>query len=180
MKVARKILRVVSPWYMQVAISIETLMDLRTRSIEEVTGRLQAMEDRYGQPGIDAGSSAQLLLTESKWTARPKQSDPGEGSSGGVNGGSPNGKGNRQRDKNNRHRSTGHDNTASDESVDKSKLKCYNCGIAGHFSTECRTMRRDRREEGNLTHGPDDAEPALLMAHAIENVTTKFGNIVAP
>ncbi|MGI4673497.1 hypothetical protein ACR2XN_28940, partial [Klebsiella pneumoniae] len=30
--------------------------------------------------------------------------------------------------------------------VDKSKLNCYNCGIAGHLSTECRKPKVEKKE----------------------------------
>ena len=44
-KVVEKFLRVVPKKYSQVAISIETLLDLDTLSIEELTGRLRIAED---------------------------------------------------------------------------------------------------------------------------------------
>ena len=42
----RKFLRVVPPRYSQIALSIETLVDLDTLSIEDLTGRLKAAEER--------------------------------------------------------------------------------------------------------------------------------------
>ena len=37
--------------------------------------------------------------------------------------------------------------------VDRSKFKCYNCGIAGHFSNECRKPKIGKR--GNASDGID-------------------------
>ena len=37
--------------------------------------------------------------------------------------------------------------------VDMSKFKCYNCGIAGHFSNECRKPKSEKR--GNASDDID-------------------------
>ena len=46
---------------------------------------------------------------------------------------------------------------------DKSKIKCYNCNIFGHYAAECYKYRRDKeqKQEVNLAQVEDD-EPALL------------------
>jgi hypothetical protein len=49
------------------ACSIETLLDLKVLSIDELSGRLAASEGR-GEPETDA--SGQLVLTEDEWLAR--------------------------------------------------------------------------------------------------------------
>lgn len=45
---------------------------------------------------------------------------------------------------------------------DKSNIKCFNCNIYGHYASECRKPRRERKpkQEINLTH---DDEPTLLI-----------------
>ena len=45
------------------------------------------------------------------------------------------------------------DNQQNKSFVDRSKFKCYNCEIAGHFSNECRKLKTDKK--GNATDGID-------------------------
>jgi len=57
--------RLVPKKYLQLAISIETLLDLAPLSIEEVTGRLKAVDDRDEHAsGEEVTIGAQLYLTE--------------------------------------------------------------------------------------------------------------------
>jgi hypothetical protein len=66
-KVILKYLRIVPKKYKQMARSIESLLDLNTMSIEELTGRLKVCEeDDEDEPAGTAGGG-QLLLTEEKW-----------------------------------------------------------------------------------------------------------------
>jgi hypothetical protein len=67
----QKTLRVVPKRYAQMACSIETLLDLSTLSIEELSGRLSASEGR-GEPEQD--EAGRLLLTAEQWAARAQQS----------------------------------------------------------------------------------------------------------
>lgn len=112
-RVVKKFLRVVPPKYTQVAIAIETLLDLSTLSIDELTGRLRSAEERYGLEESDTKSGTQLLLTEEEWRARQRNREYGEESSGGD-----------------KLRSHGRGNSR-DRVLRKGK--CYNCGIFGHF-----------------------------------------------
>ena len=45
------------------------------------------------------------------------------------------------------------DNQQNKSFVDRSKFKCYNCGIAGHFSNECRKLKTEKK--GNASDGID-------------------------
>ena len=56
---------------MQIAFSIETLLDPATLTVEEVVGHLRAVEERLD---VDQGPpGGHLLLTEQQWEARKKQ-----------------------------------------------------------------------------------------------------------
>lgn len=71
--------------YTQIACAIETRLDLRTLTVEELVGRLRSAEERYA---VDTKShGGHLLLTEQEWDARKKQREQGQGyGSGGGSG----------------------------------------------------------------------------------------------
>jgi hypothetical protein len=51
-KIITKYLRVARSWYCQLVVSIETLLDIESLSVEEVMARLKAVED----DGVVAGN----------------------------------------------------------------------------------------------------------------------------
>jgi len=63
-----KYLHVVPPKYTQIALSIETMLDMSTLTIGDLTGRLRTVDDRIGATATLVG--VKLLLTEEEWTAR--------------------------------------------------------------------------------------------------------------
>ncbi|XP_073362516.1 uncharacterized protein [Aegilops tauschii subsp. strangulata] len=73
-RAVEKFLRVVLPRYAQVALSIEMLLDLSELTVEELTGRLKAAEERYGLDGVAQGGSS-LMFTHEEWMARQQKID---------------------------------------------------------------------------------------------------------
>ena len=67
-----KYLCVVPSRFAQIALSTETLLDMSTLSIEDVTGRLKAVEDCAEAP-TRTTAGGQLLLTEEQWAARVRE-----------------------------------------------------------------------------------------------------------
>jgi hypothetical protein len=65
-KVVEKYLRVARPMFSQLVLSIETLLDISTLSLEEITERLKAAED-YQPPPSSQNTDGKLYLTEEEW-----------------------------------------------------------------------------------------------------------------
>jgi hypothetical protein len=82
----KKMLHVVPEKLEQVAISMETLLNLDSLSIEEVVGHLRAIEQRK-KPTPARVTGGRLLLTEEEWMARMKTKDGFRSSSGTHHGG---------------------------------------------------------------------------------------------
>jgi hypothetical protein len=80
----KKYLRIVPDKYEQVAVSIETMLDLANISIEDVSGRLTAAEDHFARRAAARSgrvtASGELLYTHAEWTAHTNPQG-GEGSS---------------------------------------------------------------------------------------------------
>jgi hypothetical protein len=109
------------------ARSIESLLDLKTMSIEELTGRLKVCEDAFleDEPA-GARGGRQLYLTEEQWHACMKGQEGG-GSSGGGGGKNRRNKGRDMRDK-------GH--TGNNGSGAARDDECRYCGKLGHWARE--------------------------------------------
>jgi hypothetical protein len=128
-KVAAKYLRVVPKRFVPVAVSIESVLDTTNMSIEEITGRLRAIEGRGDEEEADqpTGAGGKLLLTEEQWLARMKDKQPGEGSS--KSGAGNSGAKNRPRNQKKKKFSNG----SKDD-----RNTCHNCGKKGHWAKDCR------------------------------------------
>ena len=148
-KVVAKYLRVVPNKYAQIAVSIESLLDLSTLSIEDVTGRLRSVEGRCNADDAPATTAdGKLLLTEEQWQARFKEKQGSSNSSGKGNG---------------KNRSRGPRKKKGNGKVDRET--CLNCGKRGHWAKDCRSPRK---EQANLAHA-DDEESLLLSSVCLLN-----------
>jgi hypothetical protein len=68
-EVVKKLLLVVPDSLTQVAISIKTLLDINHLSLEEVTDRLDTVEQRWKKGSNVTDNRCRLLLTEEEWLA---------------------------------------------------------------------------------------------------------------
>ena len=106
-----KYLHSMSVKYIQIALSIETMLDLSTLTIEDVTGHLRAVDERMEQATATTDSS-KLLLTEEEWAARMKEKKSRKASSNRGGDGKRHGK------------------VSSDKKIDSNA--CRRCGKMGH------------------------------------------------
>ncbi|KAK1677159.1 hypothetical protein QYE76_038007 [Lolium multiflorum] len=161
-KADRKFLCVPPHKYRQMASSIESLLDLKQRSVEELCGRLLGVEEN---DALDSeGGSEQLLLTEEEWRSRQKQRathDAGGRSSGGEN-------------HQGRNRGKGRDDRrpARDAGGAKRDDVCRYCGNKSHWGRDCR--KKDHEEEAHLAKEDDDADPAMLLVPVVEQSCAFF------
>ncbi|XP_074328211.1 uncharacterized protein LOC141666112 [Apium graveolens] len=154
--VVKKVLRAVPTKFLQIGSKIEQFGNVEEMSIEETVGSLKAHEERL--KGQSEGNNSQLLLTEDERAKR-------EASEGKL-------LMTREEWSRGAHRGNGssfsNQKSLSKEGGctgrDKTKIKCYNCHVYGHYAAECRRPRHDKetRPEANMAQVDDD-EPALLL-----------------
>jgi hypothetical protein len=126
-QVVQKLLRVVPKHLSQVAIAIEVTQDLSKLTLEDVSGRLRAAEDRAMEddalppPRVDD----KLLLIEEQWKEKMCQrSNAGQGSSGGGE----------------QHRCPRKRGNSGKKGAQRDD-KCHNCGRTSHWARDCRQPR---------------------------------------
>lgn len=145
--VVKKLLRAVPTKFLQIVSTMEQFGDLETMSVEEAVGSLKAHEERLN--GQTDNSGGQLLLTEEEWSRKENED----------------GKLLLTKEEWQRRMNKRGTNVRSRAGMDKSRVKCFNCHLYGHFAVECRKPRRTKemRQEAQLSQTEDD-EPALILA----------------
>nr|XP_045084396.1 uncharacterized protein LOC123493968 [Aegilops tauschii subsp. strangulata] len=182
-KAVQKFLRVVPRRYRTMAMAIESLIDLKTMSIEELVGRLSACEDHYD---LDDGSQStgRLLLTHEEWLAREKLGGGGGSSTGGGGGGGKNKSPAKPKSQGGGKGALGNAGAGGScrSCGKKKKGKCHHCGIPGHWKKECRTWLRKQEQKGkpeqaNLAQADAEHDHGLYMAVV---TTIDTSHLVAP
>ncbi|WVZ57632.1 hypothetical protein U9M48_007993 [Paspalum notatum var. saurae] len=159
-KVIARYLRVAQPRYKQLVISIETLLDVSTLTVEEITGRLKAAEEDDDPPPPNAGGK--LYLTEEQWEARLKEkqsaSNSGDSSKSGNNrrrprGGASNGGGGK--------RTSAGSGSGSGFGRTMGRNRCRKCGKTSHWARECRS--KPKQGEAHAAQAEEEEEGGTLL-----------------
>nr|GEY52698.1 zinc finger, CCHC-type [Tanacetum cinerariifolium] len=144
----RKLLNSAPKKFLPIVATIEQYQDLDEMSFEEAIGRLTAYEERIKiQDTLEENDQDKLLMASSnnktygKWRGKDFNKEDKES----------------MKWKNNLNARSA---STSQETKDKSKLKCYECGEHGHFAKEC-TKWKNKQEESHLIYDTD-TEPTFL------------------
>jgi hypothetical protein len=169
-KAVTKYLRAVPRKYRMMSMAIEQTVDLRTLTVEDLTGRFTAAEEGYDLDDEFTAGVGKLLLTEEEWAAR--QNARGGSTSGGEKKGKQQGKPKSPGSDGTR---PSHDGGGSSGSGERRKGNCRYCGKPGHWAKECRKAQRDREqkqktETANLVQPGEEHQGGLLMAVVSEVV----------
>jgi hypothetical protein len=141
--VVRMFLRVVPERFDQVAISIEMCLEMEALTIEDVSRRLKAGEDRFSSRAAKTATAvagAKLLLAAQEERAlQLRGREAGEGSSAPRSGSRGRGRG---RGRSATHGRGGDEGRISGRRIGKDQ--CLNCGEPGRWVRDCKQPRRER------------------------------------
>ena len=118
------------------------MLDLSTLTIEDVAGRLRAVDEHLGQ-ATATKDSGKLLLTEEEWAARRNSGKAASSSRGG----------------NGKHRGRA---SSEKKQIDSNAYQCYR--KMGHWARECPNRKKEKKAQAHLAKADDEDEATILMA----------------
>lgn len=181
LEVVRKMLQVVPERFDQVAIAIETLLDVGTMTVEEVTGRLRAVEQRHEARKLSAELGSRLLLStkEEEIITRLRRQEKEAVRCGGSNSGGSNSGGSSYGSSARSSRPGSFQSGQARKAPRKATKEdqCHYCKKYGHWERDCR--KKKRNEEANLVQAQEDREeePALMMAQVASITSPVHGEV---
>ncbi|KAH7845363.1 hypothetical protein Vadar_001167 [Vaccinium darrowii] len=181
LEVVRKMLQVVPERFDQVAIAIETLLDVGTMNVEEVTGRLRAVEQRHEARKLSAELGSRLLLStkEEEIITRLRRQEKEAVRCGGSNSGGNNSGGSSYGSSARSSRPGSFQSGQARKAPRKATKEdqCHYCKKYGHWERDCR--KKKRNEEANLVQAQEDREeePALMMAQVASITSPVHGEV---
>jgi hypothetical protein len=161
-KVAGKFLRSVPHCYWQIVIEIQSLLDVDTLTLANVTGHLKAAVEEFKVPPPSMNHASKLYLLEEAWEEKWKERDGKKATGGGRGGGQHGGRSNRGCGNGGCHNSGG---SSSNGSEKLGKDQCKHCFKFGHWGRGCKN--RPKREATNVAQEEEDA--LLIIQASIES-----------
>ncbi|GJX99975.1 zinc finger, CCHC-type containing protein [Tanacetum coccineum] len=154
----RKLLDSTPDRFIQIVASIEQTSDLDDISLDEITGKLKAFEERIKlRKGGQVESQDNLLFAQGEHSGKGRRFKRGSRS----NSSRGNWQNNRNRNNSQRGNSNHKGNSTRNKGEwDLSKVRCYKCQKLGHLRKDCR-VTSTTQEQSNLIL--EDDEPSLLM-----------------
>ncbi|GJW19411.1 zinc finger, CCHC-type containing protein [Tanacetum coccineum] len=153
----RKLLDSTPDRFIQIVASIEQTSDLDDISLDEITGKLKAFEERIKlRKGGQVESQENLLFAHGEHSGKGRRFSKRRGRSNFS-------RGNWQSNRNNSQEGNSNHKGNSNKSKGKrdlSNIKCFKCNKFGHFRKDCR-VTSTTQEQSNLIL--EDDEPSLLM-----------------
>ncbi|XP_058751460.1 uncharacterized protein LOC131624520 [Vicia villosa] len=175
-KVMEKILRTLNPSFDFIVTNIEENKDLKTMTIEQIMGSLQAYEEKQKRKTKQKEAIEQLLqlnIKEANYINYKSQRGRGRGQDRGRGrrrgGEGRGGYNNYSNNFNNGERSwnpqatRGRGRGNSWLRYEKSQIKCFNCNKVGHYASECRFSKKVE-EKANFVEEKVGEEETLLLA----------------
>lgn len=154
-----KLLNSIPEHLSQVAISIKTLLDIDSISLQEVTGRLRNAEEKRAGKKKPAAESGKLMLTEEQWQARMKERRQNDGGSS-----SGRSKGTNRRRRGHGRKAEGGNFGAKEMNCDDARDTFRNCSKPGHWTKD--RCKPKKTEEAHLVQGDEEENVTLLLMRA--------------
>ena len=158
--VVRRFLRAAPPRYLQIVTAIEQCVDLATLSIDDLVRRYKAHDERMRYSLGDGRNDELVMLTKAQWIALEKR------------GGSISSSKKKGKQRSTRKNFADSDDDSDDEAApapprrkfDIRKVRCYNCGLLGHFKADCEEAPK---QKALIAQQGDDGD-MMLMSELVD------------